>query len=258
MKLKVLLAGLLIPLCSLAEDLTRPYANPILNHQVIKRDHYELSYNNEHEIANWVSYDLNSSHLKGCVPRSDSFRLDPLIVEGSSTPADYKDSGFDRGHLLPAGDMKFDREAMRNTFFMSNMTPQPAKFNRGRWSSLENLIRAWGLKYKNLAIVTGPVISENLPQIGVFNKVSVPREYFKVIIRENLDGSLNALGFLMSTDVPFTNLAAYALTINQIEELTGLDFFNSLRDDIEEDLESEIQLENWDFAAKFNYLPCSI
>lgn len=258
MKLKVLLAGLLIPLCSLANNLARPYAAPVLNHQILKRNHYELSYNNKHEIADWVSYDLNSNHLRGCVPRSDSFRLDPLILEGSSTPADYKDSGFDRGHLLAAGDMKFDREAMRDTFFMSNMTPQPAKFNRGRWSSLENLMRAWGLKYKNIAIVTGPVIQENLPQIGVENKVSVPHEYFKVIIRENLDGTFNGIGFLMNTDVPFSDLASYALTINQIEEITGLDFFTSLEDQIEEELESEIQLENWDFAAKFNYLPCSI
>jgi endonuclease G len=259
MKLKILVAVLLIPLRSYANELARPYANSNPNtDQLIKRDHYDLSYNNTHEVANWVSYDLNPSHLKGCVPRADSFRIDPEVMEGSSSPADYKNSGFDRGHLLPAGDMKFDKEAMRNTFYMSNMTPQPAKFNRGRWSSLETLIRAWALKYNNLAIVTGPVLKDNLSQIGLDNKVSVPFEYFKVIIRKTAEGKLIGIGFLMNTDVPFTTLTPYALTINQVEEITGLNFFSSLGDDLEEEIESEIHLEEWDFAAKFNYLPCNL
>jgi endonuclease G len=177
------------------------------------------------------------------------------VKNGSSSPADYANSGYDRGHLLPAGDMKFDATAMKDTFYMSNMTPQPAKFNRGRWSVLENLARAWGLKYKKIWIVSGPILKENLPKIGVKNMVSVPTDYFKVILRQD-GSSFKAIGFLMNTEVPYNDIAPYALTINQIEDLSGVDFFPTLEDKVEEEIESEIRLEDWDFNAKFAYLSC--
>jgi endonuclease G len=251
------LAWMLIPLLSLASEIEQPFALTSHDHQIIQRDFYSLSYNESHEVANWVGYNLGHFHLKGCVERSDAFRIDPLITTGSSSPADYAQSGFDRGHLLPAGDMKFDKEAMRNTFFMSNMTPQPPKFNRGRWSMLETLVRSWALKYQNLWIVTGPVLKENLPQMGIQNKVSIPADYFKVLLRKE-GNSYKGIGFLMNVEVPYPDLIAYALTIDQVEDLSGVDFFPSLDNATEDEIESELDLKDWDFKAKFNYLPCSI
>jgi len=249
------LAWMLLPSLAFATDVRPPLAKSLHDDQVISRSTYDLSYNDEHEVANWVSHTIGTKELRNCVQRSDSFRIDPLVKNGSSSPADYANSGYDRGHLLPAGDMKFDATAMKDTFYMSNMTPQPAKFNRGRWSVLENLARAWGLKYKKIWIVSGPILKENLPKIGVKNMVSVPTDYFKVILRQD-GSSFKAIGFLMNTEVPYNDIAPYALTINQIEDLSGVDFFPTLEDKVEEEIESEIRLEDWDFNAKFAYLSC--
>lgn len=225
------------------------------NDQVIHRPYYSLSYNEKHEVANWVDYSLELIQLHKCVERTNSFRPDPLVTTGSATLADYYKSGFDRGHLVPAGDMKFDREAMRDTFFMSNMTPQPSKFNSGKWSSLETLIRAWALKYKKIWIVTGPVLKDNLPTMGVDNRISIPEEYFKVILKKEKN-TYSGIGFLMRTTVPYPDLISYAVSINTVEELTGLDFFSYLNDEVEEEIEENLNLNQWDFKAKFSYLPC--
>lgn len=223
--------------------------------EIIKHNYYTLNYNEDHEVANWVSYELDHFKLQNCVKRNNSFRPDPLVSTGSAVASDYKGSGFDRGHLVPAGDMKFTAQAMKDTFYFSNMTPQPGPFNQGRWGQLENLIRAWALKYKKIWIVTGPILANNLPVIGKVNQVSVPDEYFKVIIRENGSG-YEGIGFLMATHVPYRDLASYVTTIDHIEDLSGFDFFEFLRDDLERQAEARAELKNWDFNAKSEYLPC--
>lgn len=223
--------------------------------EIIQHKYYTLNYNEDHEVANWVSYELDHSKLENCVKRSNSFRIDPAVSTGSATANDYKGSGFDRGHLVPAGDMKFTSQAMKDTFFFSNMTPQPGPFNQGRWGQLENLMRSWALKYKKIWIVTGPILMPNLPVTGKENQVSIPDEYFKIILRQQ-GSSYEGIAFLMHTDVPYKDLASYVTTIDQIEKLSGFDFFQFLRDDIEDTVEKRADLPSWDFNAKFEYLPC--
>lgn len=223
--------------------------------EIIKKKYYTLSYNEDHEVANWVSYELDHKRLQNCAKRSNNFRADPQVTTGSAVDADYKGSGFDRGHLVPAGDMKITKEAMSETFFFSNMTPQPAKFNRGQWAQLENLMRAWGRLYQKIWIVTGPVLVDNLPSIGNRNQVSVPEIYFKVVVRQNKN-SYEGIGFLMSTDVPHTTLTSYAVSINEVEELTGHDFFQFIDDKLEEKVEDKKNLADWNFSGKFEYFPC--
>lgn len=223
--------------------------------ETIKRDWYTLNYNEEHEVANWVAYTLESSQLRNCVKRGSTFSPDPLISTGSADPLDYQGSGFDRGHLLPAGDMKFERSAMRDTFYISNITPQPARFNRGRWSQLEALVRAWASKYGKIWIVTGPVLRSGLSWIGQQNSVSVPNEYFKVILRKEKKGYIG-IAFLVSTDVPYPNLISYALEIDKIEELTSNNFFPFLSPAEERSAERTTTTDDWDFTARFEYLPC--
>lgn len=230
-----------------------PLAQSIFDEQIIEHKHYTLSYSEPHEVSRWVSYTLEVAQLQNCVERTNNFRPDPLIKTGSATLADYKGSGFDRGHLLPAGDMKWNKEAMKETFFMSNMTPQPASFNRGRWQSVEELVRAWTLKYKKMWIVTGPVLKDNLAVIGT-NQVAVPEQYYKVILREE-NNKYIGIALLISTDVPSSDLKTYATSINHIEELTNIDFFPFLKD---ESVEEEISTKKWDFKAKFTYPACAI
>lgn len=223
--------------------------------EIIQHKYYTLNYNEDHEVANWVSYELDHSKLQNCVKRTNSFRIDPSVSTGSASARDYKGSGFDRGHLVPAGDMKFTSQAMKETFFFSNMTPQPGPFNQGRWGQLERLMRSWALKYKKIWIVTGPILIPNLPVIGKDNQVSVPDEYFKIILRQQ-GSSYEGIAFLMHTDVPYKDLASYVTTIDHIEKLSGFDFFQFLNDDIEDTVEKRADLPSWDFNAKFAYLPC--
>jgi endonuclease G len=223
--------------------------------EIIKKKFYTLNYNEDHEVANWVSYELDQARLQNCVKRKNSFRPDPAVSTGSSSDEDYRGSGFDRGHLVPAGDMKFSAEAMKDTFFFSNMTPQPPKFNQGQWGKLENLIRSWGAKYGKIWIVSGPILRDNLPFIGKKNRVSVPEEYFKVIIRQN-GSSFEGIGFVMGTDVPHRNLDQYVKTIDEVEELSSFDFFKNIPRAQEERVERTVNKRNWDFTGKFEYFPC--
>lgn len=229
--------------------------NSTASELIVKRPHYELSYNEDHEVANWVFYTLEHKHLRGCVKRKNDFRPDPLVVTGSAELDDYKGSGFDRGHLIPAGDMKFDGKAMSDTFYLSNMTPQPPRFNQGMWARLEYLMRAWALKYKKIWIVTGPVLHKGLPVIGKTNQVSVPDEYYKVILRK--EGSrFVGIGFLMSTSLPHNQLDAYAVDIDTVEKIAGIDFFPFLSKKEEREAEGRVENLSWDFKAQFAYLPC--
>jgi endonuclease G len=224
--------------------------------QRINRTFYRMSYNGTHAVANWVDYSLEISQLKRCASRTNIFLPDPLVTYGATTLSDYYQSQFDRGHLLPAGDMKFDLEAMKETFYLSNITPQPSKFNSGKWGTLENLVRAWALKYKKVWIVTGPVLNNHLAKIGVNHRLSVPEEFYKVLIRKT-QNSYTGIGFIMPTNVPFPNLAAYAVSIDAVEHLTNLDFFSYLEDSAEAEIENQTDFKDWDFGAKFDYLPCS-
>lgn len=223
--------------------------------EIIQRNWYTLDYNEEHEVANWVSYTLDKSQLKNCVQRANNFRPDPLVSTGSAELIDYKNSGFDRGHLVPAGDMKFESQAMKDAFYLSNITPQPSKFNQGRWSQLETLMRAWAQRYGKIWIVTGPILKKNLDWIGVKNEISVPEEYFKVILRKESKGYIG-IAFLMATNVPYADLSAYTLDIDKIEEITGHDFFNFLSAKDERRAEGQIDTSLWNFTARFDYLPC--
>ena len=122
---------------------------PINGEQLVTHLGYSLSYNEKHEQANWVFYELTIDEVLGSIKRKDQFRADPNIKTGSASLSDYKRSGYDRGHLAPAADMKWSSKAMSESFFMSNMSPQTPSFNRGIWKKLENLVRKWAVENKS-------------------------------------------------------------------------------------------------------------
>ena len=121
---------------------------------VIRHVGYTLSYNEIHEQANWVAYELTAEEVAGEVERKDAFRADPEVESGSAALADYRGSGYDRGHLAPVADMKWSAEAMAESFYMSNMSPQKPEFNRGIWKKLEMKVRGWATREEAVLIVT--------------------------------------------------------------------------------------------------------
>tara|TARA_B100000315_G_scaffold222267_1_gene226209 strand:+ start:228 stop:1214 length:987 start_codon:yes stop_codon:yes gene_type:complete len=225
---------------------------PRSGEQIISHMAYTLSYNEAYEQANWVTYELKASTLRGSFERTDDFRSDPEITTGSASLADYKGSGYDRGHLAPAGDMKWSYRAMSESFYMSNMSPQTPSFNRGIWKRLEDQVRGWAVDNQIVYVTTGPVLQGNLSSIGS-NGVSVPRQYYKVIL-DYTEPELKGIGFILNNEKGVGSLENYSVSIDRVEEVTGIDFFHSVPNDLENAIEATLDISLWSFKP---YRPSS-
>ncbi len=231
------------------------------DHQIRAFQYYSLCYRESYEQAEWSAYCLRDWMLQKNAKRTNDFRPDPQIEGGSATLADYKKSGYDRGHLTPAGDMVFSREAMSETFYMSNMCPQAAAFNRGIWKDLEDQVREWARLYGTAYVVSGPVLSKpasEYPFIGQ-SKVAVPEFFYKAILvpiyEDGLDqagaaafetcADVIAIAFVIPNKACEGDFWRYAKSVDEAEEITGLDFFPLLEDDIENRVEAECDPRPW-------------
>lgn len=162
---------------------------------VIAHFAFTLSYNEEHEQANWVAYELTEEETDAKYKRTDKFIPDLSVKTGTANDTDYRGSGYDRGHLVPAGDMAWSSTASRESFYYCNISPQVPSFNRGIWKKLEGLVREWAKEEKSVFVVTGPVLENNLPTIGP-DKVSVPRYFYKAILDYN-EPVIKGIGFII-------------------------------------------------------------
>jgi endonuclease G len=218
---------------------------------LIHHTYYSLSYMEKHEQAEWVSYILTEASLRlPNVKRYKRYIPDYDVSTRSAFHRDYSGSGYTRGHLAPAGDMAFDSLAMKESFFMSNMSPQLRAFNNGIWKELEEQTRDWAFHNDELIIVTGPVLKGIKKTIGKQNKVSVPKYFYKVIL-DIVTPQQKGLAFIIPNQLSARPLQEYAVTIDSVEALTDIDFFaNLLEDNLERKLESKIDLKNWNFSNK--------
>ena len=211
---------------------------------------YDLVYNEMHEQAQWVAYTLKPESLVKRCSRTDNFRRDPFVRTGTADVADYRGSGYDRGHLVPAGDMVWSTTAMSESFFFSNICPQNPSFNRGIWKKLEELMRTWAADADSLCIVTGPLLSEGLPTLGG-NKVSIPKDFFKVILRFR-QGQMEAIGFVLPNRRNSQSLRSLGLSVDRVESLTGIDFFAGFPDATEAPGESNLCSACWTWSVNRN------
>ena len=214
---------------------------------VVQHTGYTLSYSEENEQPEWVAYLLTAPEVFGnASERADNFREDPAIPTGSATLADYKGSGYDRGHLIPAADQKWSAQAMDDSFFLSNMSPQTHAFNAGIWSKLEGAVRTMAAQNVEICVVTGPVLTDGpYKRIGV-SAVSVPNSFYKVIL-DYYGNEKKAIGFILPQDAK-GNLSDYATSVDEVERVTGIDFFPNLNDKEEEALESTYDVTLWDLS----------
>lgn len=211
--------------------------------QVIQHTGYTVSYNKEWRIPNWVAYELTREETKGKEKRSDRFTSDPLAEGGMPTNSDYAHSGYDKGHMAPAADMKWNSKVMKESFYFSNVCPQHPELNRRKWKDLEEKTRDWVIADSAIIIICGPVVDKFPRTIGS-NRVVVPRQFFKVIL--SLYGaSPKAIGFLFDNARSVSPLKSYAITVDSVEKLTGMDFFAPLPDELEEQLEGSFQPNKW-------------
>ncbi|NNE76897.1 MAG: DNA/RNA non-specific endonuclease [Pricia sp.] len=212
---------------------------------VVEHDHYMLSYSEPHEQAEWVAYSLKKEHLTQDRRKRPFFLEDPKVPSKSADWRNYRGSGYDRGHLCPAGDRKFSEQAYNETFYTSNISPQNSKFNAGVWNRLEIQNREWAKKHNELFVVAGGVLESGLDEIGE-EDVDVPRYFYKIIaIGDNTN--LKILGFLLLARESKKPLQEFVVSVDEIEERTGIDFFEKLSDSLEVKLEREVDLAGWDF-----------
>jgi endonuclease G len=191
----------------------------------IQHQYYDLCYSETHEQSFWTAHLLTYKSVKGRAKRSNDFRFDPNVSTGSATTEDYTYSGYDRGHLVPAADMKLNKIAMSETFFLSNISPQSPRFNQGIWRKVENFVRAQVTRSKNVFVITGPVLEKRLPTIG--SNVSIPKYFYKIIFNNDLNKP-KAISFLLPNRPLRYDIMKYKVSIDEIEEKTGLDFFHQL------------------------------
>jgi endonuclease G len=217
------------------------------NEKIISHAGYSFVYSEEHEQAKWIAYELTKEETNSLFERTDKFLVDPFVSTGTAENSDYADSGYDRGHLAPAADMGWSATAMKESFYFSNMSPQLPGFNRGVWKRLEEMMRSWAIDNSEIYIVTGPVLTTGLPTIGS-NRVSIPSYYYKVIL-DYTQPEIHAIGFILPNASSSASLNTFAVSIDEVESKTGIDFFPALPDDQETKLEKEVCQTCWHWQA---------
>jgi endonuclease G len=214
-------------------------SNPVVHHH-----YYSLSFNPSYLQADWVAYSITDSTAFGGVQRSSNFRNDDSLPQFHLLD-DYENSGYDRGHLCPAGSMAFNALAMEESFFMTNMSPQKPGFNRGIWKKLEAQVRTWGYENQAIYVVTGPVLTEFIDTIG---EIPVPKYYYKVILDIDTP-EVKSIGFVLENASSSLPLTHFAVSIDSVETLTGIDFYETLPDSLEEFLESQMDVSLWSWTT---------
>lgn len=209
------------------------------NEMVIRHLGYTVSYNNFYKTPNWVAWELTRQETEGDEERTNKFLPDPELPEPRVTTSDYTRSGYDRGHMAPAADMKWSSRAMKESFYMSNICPQNRKLNRDDWGDLEESCRKWAEKYGTVHIACGPIYDTKSPKRIGKSRVAVPDRFFKVVLIYNRKNPM-AMGFLFDNKAHHQNLKNYMVTVDKVEEETGLDFFPKVPDSIEERIESTV------------------
>ena len=211
--------------------------------EIVRHKAFILNYREEYEQASWVLHRLLAKASGGKAPRSNEFMPDPLVSTGSAQPYDYARSGYDKGHLCPAGDFKYDKALEDETFYMSNMSPQAGDLNRNIWNDMEQMVRRWAKKRGSLIIVTGPVLKKGLETIGRSTQIAVPEQYYKIAYDPSTQ---QAIAILMpNKGIYDQQIKEFVVSIDEVEKLTGIDFFAKLPDSLEKQLESEANVSDW-------------
>jgi endonuclease G len=215
------------------------------NDKLIAHNFYDLCYNFKYKLSKWTSYSLTDDMLKGKTKRTNNFRSDPLLAmnESPTNENDYKYTGYDRGHLVPAADMKINLNAMNESFYMTNMAPQHPSFNRGIWKRLENQVRRITNVEKKVHIVTGPVFNFK-KKVTKDKRLSIPKQFFKIIYIEHKKFP-KMIAFLMNNKKSNLHIDKFIVSVDEVERLTGIDFFENLPSKLEESLESSVEQLTW-------------
>lgn len=226
-----------------SDSLLAVTTNPALDSRLIHYPGFTVDFNQRHHIPNWVAWELTAGETTGPAPRHNKFTADPDIP-GSADPWDYNYSGYDRGHIAPAGDMKWSPEAMAATFRMTNICPQAKTLNTGPWKRLEEKCRQWARADSAIIIIAGPILTDPvIEQIGD-TRVSVPRRFFKAIIAPHRNPPA-AIAFILNNGANPGGLQRAAVTIDSVERATGHDLLSALPAPLQRTLQTQCDFPAW-------------
>lgn len=225
-----------------SDELQRVTGNDNPDRIMVPYEGFTVAFNPVTHIPDYVTWEITADKLRGDLPRG-SFKTDPYVI-GSADPSDYRNSGYDRGHLAPAADMKWSRQAMSDCFMMPNIAPQAPRLNQHSWNNLEKRCRARAQADSLVIVVAGPVPDDKPTGVIGANRVAIPERYFKVILSPTANPPM-AIGFIMQNDNTSQGLQKCALSVDRVEEITGYDFFAALPDSIENQIESHADFNAW-------------
>lgn len=214
------------------------------NEQILHRTAYTASYNSDTKLPNWVAWHLTANHTSGPYKRGGiDFAEDEEVNEPRATDNDYYRSGYDRGHMCPSADNKWSEAAQRESFLFTNICPQSHGLNAGDWNEIEQQCRRWADELGSVYIVSGPILYKGHHKTIGKNKVVVPEAFFKVVLCT--EGAPKAIGFIYKNQPGNRPKGDYVNSVDEVERITGIDFFPALPDDIETKVEASANLADW-------------
>ena len=233
-----------------------------MSNEVLTSEAMTVYFNPKYHIPNCVAYELTATEIaQADAPDSQkrnnyTFNADPKV---SSCPEwwEYKDSYYDRGHMAPAMDMRWSAKSMEQCFYMTNICPQDHDLNNGEWRKMEEAIHSWARTYKQIYVMTGPVLPKNnIEMTGKHNDIAVPQQFFKIVYAPQQG---MAIAFLFDNENATNSWRNHSTTIDEVERLTGIDFFAALPDSTEDAVEAQNQFKKWpyhrdrEFNDGYNY-----
>ena len=215
------------------------------NEQILKHYAITIGFNKEYYIPNWVAYLLTKERCNGEFEREDKFSPDPLVLD-PVLHSDYTNNPYkmDRGHMAPAASMKWNETAMKESFYTTNICPQNRSLNRDNWADIEAFVRDVAYKYDSVYVVTGPIVSSDPLYMGNTHNIAIPDAFYKVLLRKG-ETNWTTLAFICKNEAGDRPILTYVTTIDEVEKQTGIDFFHSLPDEIESEIEADIDLSQW-------------
>jgi endonuclease G len=210
----------------------------------LQKQGFSLGYSHKYRQAVWVAYTLTAENLQmKQVRRRDKFKADPAVKKRPVRPRDYARSGYDKGHLAPAADMTYSFKSMTNSFLMTSILPQVPGCNRGIWKRLETQVRRWAVKEEKIYVITGPVFSGRLYRMKK-SRIPIPVAFYKIIF--DLTPPMKMIGFVIPNQTSKRRVVSFAVPVDEVERITGYDFFNGLDDELEEKLERSCDFQLWE------------
>ena len=215
------------------------------NEQILKHYAITIGYNKEYYIPNWVSYLLTKERCNGEFGRENKFSPDPLVLD-PVLHSDYTNNPYkmDRGHMAPAASMKWSETAMKESFYTSNICPQNRSLNRDNWADIEAFVRDVAYKYDSVYVVTGPIVSSDPLFMGNTHNIAIPDAFYKVLLRKGKN-NWTTLAFICENEADNKPILTYITTVDEVESRAGIDFFHSLPDEVEDEIEAQDNISDW-------------